>query len=287
MTHHFYSLLTTLALLMAIAFTGCKGSQQLTDSTPEPKGSLLWEISGQGLDQPSYLYGTIHAIGGNDFFMLPEAEQAFAATEQLTLEIDMDDLNMMAMANLMMMDNDTSLEDLLSPEEYTHVRAFFIDSAGVAKFMVNQLERMMPMLSLSAVYPKMLDGKMKSYEQEFMKMAKKQDKEVLGVEEIEEQIDVIGQIPYRAQAEMLLEYADDFSGQKELLNRLIDMYQAQDIEGVLTLMDESEGGTVGEFEELLLAKRNRNWIPVIGEMAREKPTFFAVGAGHQIGRAHV
>ena len=33
----------------------------------------------------------------------------------------------------------------------------------------------------------------------------------------------------------------------------------------------------------LLDKRNHNWIPQIARMASEKPSFFAVGAGHLVG----
>ena len=39
-----------------------------------------------------------------------------------------------------------------------------------------------------------------------------------------------------------------------------------------------------EYEDVLLVKRNKNWIPKIGEMATAKSTFFAVGAGHLPGK---
>ena len=44
------------------------------------------------------------------------------------------------------------------------------------------------------------------------------------------------------------------------------------------MADEASG--IGGYEDLLLVRRNRNWIPVMGEMMMAKPTFFAVGAGH-------
>ena len=36
---------------------------------------------------------------------------------------------------------------------------------------------------------------------------------------------------------------------------------------------------IGDYEDVLLINRNRNWIPVMQGMMKEKPTFFAVGAG--------
>ncbi|MDV7395923.1 hypothetical protein RZS08_31315, partial [Arthrospira platensis SPKY1] len=53
-----YSLLFA---LLAIAAWAQPGSAQYAPTTEE--NSLLWEISGKGLAQPSYLFGTIHIIG--------------------------------------------------------------------------------------------------------------------------------------------------------------------------------------------------------------------------------
>ncbi|MBC8172521.1 MAG: TraB/GumN family protein, partial [Chitinophagales bacterium] len=33
--------------------------------------SLLWEISGNGLTKPSYLFGTVHLIDKKDFHVRP------------------------------------------------------------------------------------------------------------------------------------------------------------------------------------------------------------------------
>jgi uncharacterized protein YbaP (TraB family) len=42
-----------------------------------------------------------------------------------------------------------------------------------------------------------------------------------------------------------------------------------------------------EFEGDLLATRNKNWISRIQQITKEKPTFFAVGAGHLGGKKGV
>ncbi len=283
-------------------FSGCKGTKTVSSSEqpdtstesavaealPTPVSSLLWEISGNYLEQPSYLYGTIHIIGSNDYFMSDAVVEAFNASELLALEIDMDDPQMMRkMMSGMMMEDEQTLEDLLSPEDYELVHNFLLDSAEVPKIGIKQIERMMPMLALSAAYPKMIDGDMRSYEQEFMNMAKENDLEIVGVEKIEDQLAVIGQIPYEEQATMLLEYAKDFAAQKVEMARMIEIYRSQDIDGMLALMEESDTGTVGDFEEILLEQRNRNWIPVIGDYASKQTTFFAVGAGHLAGETGV
>lgn len=42
-----------------------------------------------------------------------------------------------------------------------------------------------------------------------------------------------------------------------------------------------------KYEDVMLTKRNENWIPVISEVSKYKPTFFGVGAAHLAGERGV
>ena len=57
----------------------------------EPKSSLLWEITGKDLKQPSYLFGTIHIICKEDFFLPATVTEKFTKADKVFLEMDMDD----------------------------------------------------------------------------------------------------------------------------------------------------------------------------------------------------
>ena len=56
---------------------------------------LLWEISGNGISQPSYIFGTIHLVCPGNFFVPKGTEEKFKIAQQVFLEIDMDDPQMM------------------------------------------------------------------------------------------------------------------------------------------------------------------------------------------------
>ena len=58
------------------------------------ENSTLWKIEGNGLDNPSYLFGTIHITC--DATIDEDVEQALAVTTQVVLELDMDDPNLQA-----------------------------------------------------------------------------------------------------------------------------------------------------------------------------------------------
>lgn len=50
--------------------------------------SLLWKISGNGLSQPSYLYGTIHLICKKDMIISNAFNRAFDRAEVVYIEMD-------------------------------------------------------------------------------------------------------------------------------------------------------------------------------------------------------
>ena len=66
------------------------------------------------------------------------------------------------------------------------------------------------------------------------------------------------------------------------VDQMVEMYKRQDLQGLAKMISSEDSG-FAEYEELLLVNRNKNWIPLMGAMMLEKPTFFAVGAGHLPG----
>lgn len=263
-----------------------------TEVTDTLEHALLWKISSKDLDQPSYLYGTIHMIGKDDFFLTEATESALKSTERLALEINMDEMMnnmgaMFGMVSKMFMNDNQTLRDLLSEEDYAIVKAHFEEIGMPLMF----LERVKPMF-LSAMgagesgNPMDANSGMVSYEMEFMKMAKADDMEMAGLETAEFQMSMFDSIPYEAQAQMLVESIRSTDTEDDQFGVMVDLYRQQNINAMIAMMDDEEGG-LGEYEELLLVKRNENWIPIMGEMMKSKPTFFAVGAGHLGGKRGV
>ncbi len=95
-------------------------------------------------------------------------------------------------------------------------------------------------------------------------------------------------IPYDAQAQMLMAtiQSDEKDSESNQLEEMVKMYKDQDIQGMQRMVKGDEGG-ISEYEELLLLRRNRNWIPIMEDMMANNPTFFAVGAGHLGGEEGV
>ncbi len=284
------------ALLLTVLIAAVAGWAQPTSAVYAPEASekaLLWKISGKGLEAPSYLYGTIHMIGRDDYFLTAPAKEAFESVKHVAFEIDMEDMtDMSKMMPLMMkafMTGDTTLSDLLTESEYAQVSAHF-EKIGLPMMFVNRIKPMF--LSVLGGGEDMMsfdpnaESSMVSYEMEFMKMAKEREMEIEGLETAEYQMSMFDSIPYSVQAEMLMEAINSGTeGSQDQFAKMVEMYKDQDIYAMQSMMDE-EGGIAG-YEDLLLVQRNRNWIPVMSKMMAQRPTFFAVGAGHLGGEEGV
>jgi uncharacterized protein YbaP (TraB family) len=246
--------------------------------------SLLWEINGPGISKPSYLYGTIHIIEAKDYFLPKGTMSAFDNAKKIVFEIDMKEMSdisaMMGMMNKIFMKDNKTLKDVVSEQDYTLISNHF-KKMGLPIFM---LERMKPMFLTVFAYSDMdpnglKNGNMKSYEMEFMEMAQNTAKETGGLESIDFQISIFDEIPYEAQAKMLVDAIRTSDTGDDEFKKMTDMYKSQDIQSMAATISD-EGSSVSGFEEKLLTERNKKWIPQIIATAKNQPTFFAVGAGH-------
>lgn len=253
--------------------TGLSFSQEL-------EKSLLWKISGNGLKQDSYLFGTIHITC--DPTLDENTLNALNQTEQLYLELDMDDKSMqMQMMKFMMMKDGVKLSTLLNAEDFKIVDEFLKKNMNMSAKMFDSFK---PFMITTMLYPKMIDCPFQSVESELMKVTKEQNEEIFGLESVEDQMKVFDNIPYQVQADELLKMAKgDLTKDKEEMAKMMTIYQNKDIEGMLKMMDESDNKITSENQEALLNNRNRNWIPLMAKIMSEKPTFFGVGAGHLAG----
>lgn len=249
-------------------------------NSQELDNSLLWKISGNGLEKPSYLYGTMHAVCETNID--EDVMFAFDETDQLFLEVDMDDpsLQMAMMSGIRMKDGKT-ISSFLNEEDKKIVSDFLQTNIGMS---LSMLDTFKPTMLSSMFLPKLLDCPMKAVDMELMKISKEQGEETFGLETIQDQMAVFDKIPYEFQVEELVKSAKSgLDKQKEEINKMMEIYKSENIEEMLTSSRDSDNKLVADFEEDLLHNRNKNWIPIIEKSAKEKPTFFGVGAAHLAG----
>jgi uncharacterized protein YbaP (TraB family) len=239
--------------------------------------SLLWEISGNGLKKPSYLFGTIHLIAEQDFFFPKYMEKALKKSKKLIMEVDLTDvMGQINVMQLAMLDSGKTLADLYSIEDYEFIRQTAFDSL---QMNIERFKFMKPIFVQQQLFAQnVVSGGMKSYELHLLSLAVKFRKQTGGLETADEQLRILDSIPLSAQAAMLHEGLKNIHLQRKQLAKMVQMYKSQNVEGMYQML--AEGEEVGAHADALLANRNRKWIPLIENEIKKQSIFIAVGAGH-------
>ena len=265
------------------------GCAQKADKIAPDNNTLLWKISGNGLTKPSYLFGTIHMLCADDAMLSDQMKAIIAKVDQVYFEVDIDNLmEMLGVITKMKMKGDTTLQDLLSKEDYEKVKNYFETKGSILPF--SMLETYKPILALSTLEESsMACDNTAMMEQVIMEEAKQNDKNIKGLETMAYQAGVLDSIPYKLQAEQLVSYINDINKNKEEdqeLNEMMKAYKSQDLGKLEKMMMKTDMG-IGNFTEVLLYNRNRNWVAKLKDLMPQRSLLVAVGAGHLPGNKGV
>ncbi|MEJ8842014.1 TraB/GumN family protein [Lacibacter sp. H375] len=243
----------------------------------EPKSSLLWEITGNDLKQPSYLFGTIHIICKEDFFLPSSVTEKFTNAEQVFLELDMDDpMMVLKMMQLLQLPKGQTIKQLFGDSAFKEFDKKYKEITGSSAMMFNTFK---PFMLMSMLTEKSLSCPAReSYEQTFIAMAAKQKKNIKGLETIEDQVAVFDSIPDSTEIANLKNMVVDFDKGVEEFKKLVAVYKTQDVDSIYRLTNQSP--ELMEAENELLVKRNSKWIPLMKTNMQKTSCFFAVGAAH-------
>ena len=244
---------------------------------PALENTLLWQITGPGISKPSYLYGTIHLMCTDEIKVSDTLRARFYSTQKLFLEINLDDPSVMAKTmQQMQMKGDTTLMQLLPASTYDSLAVEFKKLTGMS---ISMMDKMKPELAETLIYPSLLGCESTSaWEQKFTQLAKANNMEINGLEDVEDQLKIFDEIPYADQAKELAETLNNIDSTKKSFNQLLSLYKQKDLDSLCKMLNENDA--LSQYDDLLLNNRNKKWIPEIIQQAKLQPTFFAVGAGH-------
>lgn len=264
-------------LLAALATTLLGNAQQ-----DNKDNSMLWKIEGNGIEKPSYLFGTIHMLCASDFEIREKVSKAFSSTSSLVLEVNTTDPKELE-AGQKMMQSETTLSSRLDDAGRKEANDILTSQIGIT---LAQAEHISPsgLLSIAIVGAmKCPPTEMKFYEGEFTAMAKEQNKTVSGLETIDSQANVI------EKAYSLAEILKQIKMKPEYGQVLADMAHFHKEENLPELYNTIKDKRFmdANAENLMLTERNKAWVKKIPAIVKKESTFFAVGAGHLYGKTGV
>ncbi|MEO6315861.1 MAG: TraB/GumN family protein [Chitinophagaceae bacterium] len=256
-----------------------------TYSQPLPK-TLLWRISGHGLQKPSYLYGTMHLNDKRLFKFGDSVYHAIEQSEGLAIEVNPDEMAGYYANQLFdQVQKTQKLTDVLKNEDFRKYDdalskkfkkpAGEITTADIVKeknkWMTDYLEK----------------GEMPTFVDAYLyNIARRQGKWVGGIEDIADQAGLLEDMVDKSDIEYLLagEAASGKTATNHVLEQMIDVYTSQDIEALNFLLN---GHTSAANRDRLLIRRNVKMARRIDSLSSLRTMFLAIGAAHLPGDSGV
>lgn len=250
----------------------------ILDKPLTTNNSLLWQISGNGITKPSYLYGTIHIISQNDFFLGKNVAKKLQKSDELIMEIDLNDMDVSALSKLSLLDSNKTIKDYMNDTDYTVLKSFMEDSIGIKKQTFEMLYgKLKPFYLEQLIFFKYLGQEKESYEQHFKNIAEEKNIQQSGLETFEEQLLFLEEIPLETQLKSIIKTIKNYSSETDKLDALIKDYKEQNLAALTNSFDGEEDSLL---KTKLVDKRNNNWVPKLKAKIQSKSCFIAVGAGH-------
>ena len=264
---------------------------------------LLYQISGNGLKEPSYIVGTYHLAPGTFTDSIPGLRDVLNSCEQVYGEIVQSEMlapdNAAKYEKMMQLPEGMTLSTLFTPEEMARIKEYANNLAGTlaGSMLLSQMERLTPSavsttfeLLNYAKKSKSLDvtNAIDLYLQQY---AAQQGKTLGGLETVDFQLETLfGGQSLERQKQLLMCMVDNPDVVDEMADMVIKSYFAQDLAGLETAMDVKRGDECDnspEEEDRLIYNRNADWITKMPAIMQDKSTLFAVGAAHLFGEKGV
>jgi uncharacterized protein YbaP (TraB family) len=215
----------------------------------DPTYSLLWEVTGNGLHEPSYLYGTIHLRDPRVFNLGDSVYYAIESSPSFALEMDMDSAQYFVCNAINDQTADTSRESI----DIDKIKAGEKNRMKSNKFAHHQ-EQEIPQNFLD-IY--------------LYRLASKARKTIHGLEPYSQHLDQ-------------LEKKGEWSKEEEFyylfhINNLVSLYEKGDLAGIEKMFSPEAIG------DSTMKKRNHEMLHNFISLSHEEGLFAAVGSAHLYG----
>lgn len=267
---------------------------------------FIFRISGNGLEKPSFILGTMHVLSGDLLDSIPDFLEAESQCQQLFVETDVTDQQnkkerQTAGLQLLTLPDGKTISDVLGEERMAILQERLKESCHInlADSAAKNLLHFQPSfftLSLNTVilmealqkYPALRNGNM--IDGACMKRAKARGWKVGNLDQVftSEELGKASETMKQSideQADSLMALLNNFDERRqktlkesEKAQSICNYWSAGDYEGFERFIKPDN-----EANPALYAERNKKWVPIIIEAIKEMPTLFAFGAGHLTG----
>lgn len=246
---------------------------------------LVWRI--EGTENNVYLLGSIHLLREQDHPLPTTFETAYRDADMLVMELDMDDLDPLKAQQIMLTrglaTDGRNLRSIMGDADYAE-----------AQKRIRALELELPFLDgmepwfaaltlLNLQFLRLGLDPNQGVEAWFTHKAAADGKEIIGLETLDEQLELFDSMPDNTQSDFLLLSLRDAENMDGDLRRLVSAWKRGDTNAL-------ERELLGDFRSIptayqkLVVERNRAWSGVVSKFtASDRDYLVIVGALHLVG----
>ncbi len=270
--------LTLITLLLLCVFTSARAQ-------------IFYKVSGNGLEKPSYLFGTHHLAPLNVFSENKSAAEAFESADQIVGEIDMTGNQMemaMKMQPYMMAPADSTLSKVIPEDKFSEADSLLQGILKMPGISLKTFDILKPMAVTQQITIAITMQNMPGFKANeqldgyFQQQGKERGKKIVALETIEQQADLLFCTrSIKTQVDDLMEILcnpQDLISESKELN---EAYFSQDLDALYQMTKDDDSDP--EYFEKLLNERNNNWIQQLPGIMKSGASFIAVGCLHLAG----
>ncbi len=256
------------------------------ESFSQSQKSFLWKV--QSKTNTVYVLGSLHYCKKEIYPLGEKIEKAFAESEILVVEADVNDIKKIDIQKLIeraFYPGNDLLEKHVSPEIYERV----VKETGGLGVPVELLNKQKPwFLAMTLVALESLKlgfDPTLGIDKHFLSKAQGR-KKILELESLDYQINLLSEFSDKDQELFLLYTLKDLKIIEQELGRLIQAWTSGDTKAMESILTRSvsEDRRLSFILEKLIYERNRKMASKIEEFSRTGETYFViVGAGHLVG----
>ena len=247
--------------------------------------SSVWKI--QKGNSVMYVGGTVHILRQSDFPLPAEFQKAYSLSDILVLEVDMgkanDPLTQQMILTKGMYTDGSTLEQHISVETYKLLNDY-CNSNGIPLEQLKMLKPQLIAVTMAALELAKFGVVEEGVDMFFYKSAQKDNKGIVGLETIEEQIDFLLNMGKGKEDEFIAYTINDIKSTKDNFEVMIDSWKKGEAKKLYELIVAEIKTNTPDLYKNIISDRNNNWLTVIEKyFENQKTEFILVGAAHLVG----
>lgn len=238
----------------------------------------LWKISGNGLDQPSWLFGTFHSVNPKVFQFPDSLLPIMARVDIAGFELDMTQIDLISLTSALKADR--PMDTYFRPATYRKLCKLFNARTGL---FLEDFQTVKPLFVLIQLLDKPSPGdSAMALDMYLQSYARLHGRQVIGLETLSEQLSAMDVIPEKDQAEELKRTLLRPQNPNNGMDTLLSLYLSGNLDALYSMgMSSMVPGSA--VDSAMLQIRNSQMSKRIITWIQNKSCLFCLGALHLPG----